>query len=105
MITITEQAATKAKTLMESQNKDAEGMRIQVLPGGCAGFSYNMIFEKKRDGDKVIEVKGFKVFVDEDSLSFLDGSKVDYVETLNESGFKVDNPNAKSTCGCGNSFG
>ena len=72
--------------------------------GGCAGFSYNMVFDKKREGDEVIEVKDFKVFVDTDSKMFLEGSKVDYVESLNESAFKVDNPNAKSTCGCGSSF-
>lgn len=103
MITITENAAEKARNMMNGKD-NVEGLRIQVLPGGCAGFSYNMVFDKKREGDKVIEVKGFKVFVDEDSHMFLEGSKVDYVESLNESGFKVENPNATSTCGCGHSF-
>jgi len=105
MITVTEQAVAKAKSIMQNgEKKGAEGLRVQVLPGGCSGFSYNLIFDKKRQGDKIIEKDGFKVFVDEDSHMFIDGSKLDYVETLNESGFKIENPNAKSTCGCGSSF-
>ena len=104
MITITDQAAEKAKSLMNG-NSEAEGLRIQVLPGGCAGFSYKFLFDKKREGDNLIEVKGLSVFIDSDSMGFLEGSKIDFVESLNESGFKVENPNATSTCGCGSSFG
>ena len=103
MITITEQVAVKVKNLIEKEN-NVEGLRIQVMPGGCAGYTYNFLFDKKRDGDIIVEVKGLNFFIDEDSYSFLDGCKVDYIDTLKESGFKVENPNAKSSCGCGHSF-
>lgn len=106
-IEITEIAISKTKELIKKENKDQSyGLRIGITEGGCAGFSYNFSFEnKKRDDDKLIEKKGLKIFIDKEAMSKLSGSTIDFVDTLHGSGFKVKNPNAHTSCGCGNSFG
>jgi iron-sulfur cluster assembly accessory protein len=82
-----------------------KGLRVAVVGGGCSGFSYQMNFENESNGiDKVFDFDGLQVFVDQASLMYLDGTKIDYVETLEGAGFKFDNPNVKTTCGCGSSF-
>jgi iron-sulfur cluster assembly protein len=111
MITVTETAAKKALALMEKAQKEesadaskVQGLRMQVVGGGCSGFQYNLGFDEQRSNDKVFEYYGLKVFVDPRSTLYLAGSTLDYKDGLMESGFKITNPNAKSTCGCGESF-
>lgn len=105
MIQITEQAAVKVKEILETQDPKPAGLRIAVVGGGCSGFSYSMAFENTPNLlDKTYNFDGLKVFVDQASLLYLDGAEIDYVETLEGSGFKFNNPNVKSTCGCGSSF-
>jgi iron-sulfur cluster assembly accessory protein len=98
---ITEKAVNKIKEVV----KDGKGLRIEVIPGGCAGYMYNITTEDKiNNDDKIIEESNIKVILDEKSFDLLKGSKLDYVDSLQGAGFKIHNPNAKSTCGCGHSF-
>jgi len=98
-------AITKVKEIMTQQNPSPAGLRLGVVGGGCSGFSYSMSFENGPGMmDKSFEFDGLKVFVDATSLMYLSGCVVDYVETLEGAGFKFENPNVKSTCGCGSSF-
>ncbi len=103
---LTDVAAGKIKNLLAKDKLDGHGLRVAVSPGGCSGFVYQMNFEKAPEGsDIVLEDKGIKLFIDKDSLDMLRGAEIDYVDQLNESGFKINNPNAKQNCGCGKSFG
>ena len=105
MITLTPTAIAKVKEILEMQDPKPEGLRIAVVGGGCSGFTYSMAFENNPGLlDKTYNFDGLKVFIDQASMLYLDGATVDYVETLEGSGFKFDNPNVKSTCGCGSSF-
>ncbi len=102
---LTEKAVDKVREILSSQEPRPVGLRIAVVGGGCSGFSYSMAFENQPNMlDKTYSYDGLKVFVDQASLLYLDGAEVDYVETLEGSGFKFSNPNVKSTCGCGSSF-
>jgi iron-sulfur cluster assembly accessory protein len=104
-LNLTDNAVAKVKEIMAQQNPVPAGLRIGVVGGGCSGFSYNMSFENQPGMmDKVITFDGLKVFVDATSIMYLQGATVDYVETLEAAGFKFENPNVKSTCGCGSSF-
>ncbi len=105
MIQITEKAVSKVKEILEMQDPKPSGLRISVVGGGCSGFSYSMAFENSPNMfDKTYSFDGLKVYIDQASLLYLDGAEVDYVETMEGSGFKFNNPNVKSTCGCGSSF-
>ncbi len=105
MVTLTNTAIGKVKEILDSQEPKPEGLRISVVGGGCSGFSYSMAFENAPGMlDKTYSFEGLKVFIDQASLLYLDGAEVDYVESLEGSGFKFSNPNVKSTCGCGSSF-
>lgn len=105
MITLTETAVSKVKEIISSQEPQPAGLRIAVVGGGCSGFSYSMAFENSPQMlDKTYSYEGLKVFVDQASLLYLEGAQVDYVESIEGSGFKFSNPNVKSTCGCGSSF-
>jgi iron-sulfur cluster assembly protein len=105
MVQLTERAVGKVKEILEQQDPKPAGLRIAVVGGGCSGFSYSMAFENTPQLlDKTYQFDGLKVFVDQASLLYLDGANVDYVETLEGAGFKFENPNVKSTCGCGSSF-
>jgi len=104
-VSLTETAIVKVKEIMAQQEPVPAGLRIGVVGGGCSGFSYNMSFENQPGMmDKVFSFDGLKVFVDATSVMYLEGCVVDYVETLEAAGFKFENPNVKSTCGCGSSF-
>jgi len=104
MITITEGAEKKIKELIVEE-KDAVGLRIYVKGGGCHGYQYGMAFESKvADDDTVIENGGVQVIMDSQSAPLLQGAEVDYVDSLQGSGFAIKNPQAKTTCGCGSSF-
>ena len=105
MITLTDTAVDKVRSIIETQEPKPAGLRISVVGGGCSGFSYSMAFENSPGMlDKTYEFDGLRVFVDQASLLYLEGAQVDYVETMEGSGFKFENPNTKSTCGCGSSF-
>jgi iron-sulfur cluster assembly accessory protein len=102
---LTPAAIAKVKEIMASQTPVPAGLRLSVVGGGCSGFQYSMAFENGAGMmDKVFDFDGLKVYVDATSLMYLGGAHVDYVETLEGAGFKFDNPNVKSTCGCGSSF-
>ena len=104
-VNLTATAVAEVKEIMAQQNPVPAGLRVGVVGGGCSGFSYSMSFENSPGMmDKTFEVEGLKVFVDATSAMYLNGCTVDYVETLEGAGFKFDNPNVKSTCGCGSSF-
>ena len=107
MIEISEVAARKIRTLMAKQGLDEGGMRVGVKGGGCSGLSYTFSWEKQpRLGDEVFEgPESTKIFVDRKSLLYLNGTVLDYDTNLISKGFVFNNPNAKSTCGCGSSFG
>jgi iron-sulfur cluster assembly protein len=105
MITLTPTAVGKVKEILDSQEPQPEGLRISVVGGGCSGFSYSMAFENTPGMlDKTYQFDGLKVFIDQASMLYLDGAEVDYVESMEGSGFKFNNPQVKSTCGCGSSF-
>ncbi len=104
-VILTPNAVAKVKEIMAQQDPMPAGLRIGVVGGGCSGFSYSMNFENAPGMmDKVFNFDDLKVFVDATSLMYLNGCTVDYLETLEAAGFKFDNPNVKSTCGCGSSF-
>ena len=105
-VELTDAAANKIIELAKKEGKDGHSLRIKVIPGGCSGYSYDMHFEDKvSDSDKVFEKNGAKLIIDPDSLGYLKGTTIDFVDSLQGAGFKLINPNAKSACGCGNSVG
>jgi len=103
-VSLTEKAAEKIKLAMQKQDKAKAGLRLYVSGGGCSGFQYGLAFDDKNDGDHVIDSNGVTILVDEQSAQYIDGSEVDYVESVMGEGFQVNNPNATETCGCGHSF-
>ena len=106
MITLTDKGAEKVREFLAAQKAVAEtaGLRVGVRGGGCSGFQYALAFDEQRDGDEVFEDKGIRLLVDGPSLPYVRGAVVDYVESLQGAGFKVDNPNVIAACGCGSSF-
>lgn len=106
MIQVTDSAAHHLLSLLEEKDFSPEekGLRLLVEKGGCAGMSYAMQIGAETEGDLVITNQEARVFVDEESLKYLDGCHLDYVDALNDSGFKITNPNAARSCGCGTSF-
>ncbi|MBI4553768.1 MAG: iron-sulfur cluster insertion protein ErpA [Candidatus Latescibacteria bacterium] len=105
MVTVTETAAEKIRTMLTDQGHPEYGLRMMIMGGGCSGFQYRLAFDKEAsEADRVIEAHGVRVFVDMKSAIYLMGSELDYVEGLMGAGFKINNPNAKGTCGCGESF-
>ena len=104
-VNLTDAAIVKVKEIMATQEPLPAGLRIGVVGGGCSGFQYSMSFENAAGMmDKVVRFADLKVFVDATSAMYLNGCVVDYVETLEAAGFKFENPQVKSTCGCGSSF-
>jgi iron-sulfur cluster assembly protein len=105
MLTLTAAAIEKVRQIMAERGEEEGGLRVAVIGGGCSGLQYQMSLDKEPNADdKIIEQEGLKVFVDARSMQYLEGTKVDYVDGLNGSGFKFDNPNSRGTCGCGESF-
>jgi iron-sulfur cluster assembly accessory protein len=104
-ITVTESAAGKIKDLLAEEGKTDSGLRVFVQGGGCSGFQYGLMIEESGGvGDQVFESNGIKLFVDPVSISYVKGAEVDFVDTITGGGFTIKNPNATSTCGCGQSF-
>ena len=106
LIQVTEAAAAQIKRLLDGEGKTAtHALRMKVVGGGCSGLQYQLSFDTQRkDSDNLIEENGVRVVIDEKSALYLVGTALDYVDSLMESGFKIQNPNAKNTCGCGQSF-
>lgn len=102
MITLSESAAKKMKAML--LNKEETGVRAAVQGGGCSGFTYKLLFDDKNETDRVLTDKGVEIYIDNKSFLYLMGTMIDFVDELNQSGFKFVNPNAKRTCGCGESF-
>ena len=105
-VLLTKKAEDKVKEILSEQPEPYAGLRIQVVGGGCSGFQYRMGFDKNFNdqSDAVFEFDGLKVFVDKQSLLYMDGAEVDYIEGLHGAGFKFNNPNSTGSCGCGSSF-
>lgn len=105
MIQLTVSAIAHLQSLLQSKNAGSgTGLRLQIEKGGCAGMQYAMKLDEPQAGDEVIAEGGVSVLVDSESAPFLRGCTLDYVESLNDSGFKIENPNAVRSCGCGTSF-
>lgn len=104
MVTLTQAATEKVSGLIAAKNNDQLALRIFIKSGGCSGFSYGMALDEAKDNDKIFEQNGIKIVVDEQSGQYLEGAQVDYVESMMGGGFKIENPQASSTCGCGSSF-
>jgi iron-sulfur cluster assembly accessory protein len=104
IVSMTPTAVEKVRELLEQEGDEALGLRIFVAGGGCSGLQYGMTLDEAQEGDFIMEVEGLRVLVDEMSAGYIQGSEVDYVDSLMGAGFTVNNPNAVSTCGCGHSF-
>jgi iron-sulfur cluster assembly protein len=106
MIEISDKGAEKVHEFLSAQQADTSlaGLRVGVRGGGCSGFQYQLAFDEQRDSDVVFESHGLKLLVDQESLQFVRGSTIDYEESLQGAGFKVNNPNVVAACGCGSSF-
>jgi iron-sulfur cluster assembly protein len=106
LVTVTEAAVSQIKRLLDQDGKAvSHALRMKVVGGGCSGLQYQLMFDDARkESDHEIEAAGVKVVIDEKSALYLVGTTLDYVDSLMESGFKIQNPNAKESCGCGQSF-
>ena len=105
MINVSSTAASKISELLAEEGKSGSGLRVFVQGGGCSGFQYGLMIEENGgDADQIFESNGVKLYVDPVSISYLKGAEVDFVETVTGGGFTIKNPNAVSTCGCGQSF-
>jgi iron-sulfur cluster assembly accessory protein len=104
MITLTESAVRHLQSLIAEKGDATKGLRLFVEKGGCAGMQYGMTLDAPEDGDETFEKGGVKVIVDSESLNYLRGSEIDYCDDLTGTGFRLKNPNAVRSCGCGTSF-
>lgn len=105
MVKLTPAAVSEVRRMLEREQKNEDsGLRLFVKGGGCSGLSYGLNFDQKKTGDHVYDFEGLKVFVDPKSYLYLEGTTLDYVDSLQDKGFKFLNPNADKTCGCGESF-
>ena len=105
ILELTEAAADKAKALLASSKQPNGALRVAVLNGGCSGMRYELLFDETlREGDAELEFFGLAVWVDPESASFLENITIDFSDELNDAGFKIQNPDASETCGCGESF-
>jgi iron-sulfur cluster assembly protein len=105
MLTLTDIAAGKVKSILNERGVPDYGLRVFVAGGGCSGMQYGMALESEaRDFDEIVQVSGVKLFVDPESAEFLHGATIDYEDNLMSGGFRIENPNALSTCRCGQSF-
>ena len=106
LVTVTEAAASQIKRLLDQDGKaSTHALRLKVVGGGCSGLQYQLMFDDQRkENDHEVEASGVRLVVDEKSALYVVGTVLDYVDSLMESGFKIQNPNAKESCGCGQSF-
>jgi iron-sulfur cluster insertion protein len=104
MVNLTESAVGKVNEIIAQENQAGKALRIYVEGGGCSGFQYGFQFDEARTGDEIVGFRGFQLLVDPFSMNYLQNSTVDYVDGLYGAGFRITNPNASGSCGCGNSF-
>ena len=105
MINVTDSAVRQLQSLLQTREESLQrGLRVQVAKGGCSGLHYEMTLDEKKDGDAVVERNGMQFFIDGESIPYLRGATLDFSGGLTGAGFKVVNPNASRTCGCGSSF-
>lgn len=105
VVKVTESAANEIKALLAREDESTgKGLRIYIEAGGCSGMQYGMVFDEKRPDDESMELAGVSVLVDPFSANYLRGAVIDFVDSLNGGGFKISNPNARQSCGCGKSF-
>jgi iron-sulfur cluster assembly accessory protein len=104
MVTLTQEATNKLRALIAAEDDPAAGLRVQVVPGGCSGFEYDLSLSAPSEGDEVVEGDGVRVIVDRFSVPYLLGVELDYEEGFQGAGFLINNPNASASCGCGKSF-
>jgi iron-sulfur cluster assembly accessory protein len=104
IVNMTPTAVDKVRELLAQENDPGLALRVFVAGGGCSGLQYGMTLDEAQEGDTVIPLSGIKILVDEMSMGYIDGSEIDYVDSLMGAGFTVNNPNAVSSCGCGHSF-
>ena len=105
MIQLSESAAGKVKELLVEEGRSDIALRVAVQPGGCSGLRYSLFFDERSiDGDQVTDFHGVEVVVDRMSVPYLTGATIDFVDTIERQGFTIDNPNAQSSCACGDSF-
>jgi iron-sulfur cluster assembly accessory protein len=105
MITLTERAADRVRDLLQREGRPNAALRLRVTAGGCSGLRYELAFDEVQDVDHALEQHGVAVVIDPKSAPHLADCILDYADGLNESGFQIENPNAATTCGCGESFG
>lgn len=104
-VTLSELASQQIRSMLAREDEgDSKGLRVFIEQGGCSGMKYSMTFDIFRDGDTVAEKNGMRVFVDNISIDYLNGAVIDFSEDLTGGGFKITNPNARQSCGCGKSF-
>ena len=104
-MSLTDAAASKAKSLLDQEGRDDLALRIAVQPGGCAGLRYNLFFDDRAlDGDLTVQFGGVNLTVDRMSAPYVQGAMIDFVDTIEKQGFTIDNPNATGSCACGDSF-
>lgn len=104
MVTLTEQAKDRLRALVAQETEEGAGLRVQVVPGGCSGFEYDLSLGAPQDGDEVVEQDGVRVIIDRFSVPYLLGVEFDYEDGFQGAGFLIRNPNASASCGCGKSF-
>ncbi|HTV40557.1 MAG TPA: iron-sulfur cluster insertion protein ErpA [Candidatus Sulfotelmatobacter sp.] len=104
VVSLTENAMDEVKSLLAKTENTGKNLRLYIEQGGCSGMQYGMVFDEKREGDLVSETSGVSVLIDPVSINYLRGAVVDYSDSLTAGGFKISNPNAKQSCGCGKSF-
>ncbi len=105
MVRLTEKATEKVKEIRKAEGQDEHGLRVRVVAGGCSGFSYDLYFDEAPEAeDNVFHTGGVPVYVDALSYQYLEGTEIDYVESIAGAGFKFNNPQSKGSCGCGKSF-
>jgi iron-sulfur cluster assembly accessory protein len=104
-VVLTDGAAAKVKSLLDQEGRDDLALRVAVQPGGCSGLRYKLFFDERQlDGDQVMDFSGVNVVVDRMSAPYLGGATIDFVDTIEQQGFTIDNPNATGSCACGDSF-
>ena len=104
VVSLTESAMGEVKSLLAKTENTGKNLRLYIEQGGCSGMQYGMVFDEKREGDIVSETGGVSVLIDPVSVNYLRGAVVDYSDSMTAGGFKISNPNAKQSCGCGKSF-
>ena len=104
MITISDSAASKILEAVAETSRDVDGLRVRVVGGGCSGLQYKIDLDREKKGDKVFEHNGARLYIDRKSYLYINGTRVDYSDGLQNVGFELDNPNVTKTCGCGESF-